>query len=80
MMFSCIFKKPLKIFVNKTDARRAGSSRVASFAEGHRMGQVVVFDDLSATDEYVCPDYQAAWDLIEAERERSLMYLRASLK
>lgn len=80
MMFSCVFEKPFRIFVEPSPERIEMSSRVSGFARTHGMAELVLFKKMSADDAYECPDYAALEGQIAAERKGSLDYLRSSLR
>ncbi len=79
LMFSCIFRKPVKIFISSSPKRAAMGARMRDFATRYTIGDAVEQAVPDQAFEFSSPDYAAVWREIEKDRSRSLSFLEQSL-
>ena len=80
LQFSCLFRKPVKIFINSSAQRAGMAARMKDFAERYGIGGVLEEDVTGQAFEPATPDYAAVWREIENDRCRSLGFLEDALR
>jgi hypothetical protein len=79
LMFSCIFRKPVKIVINSSAQRAGMSARMRDFAARYTLRDVL---DQEVSDRPLAfgrPNYDEVWCEIEKDRSQSLRFLQQSL-
>lgn len=80
MMFSVIFEKACKIYINSSEERLAMQDRMLEFAEKVGMTECVYMDISDGREKSVIPNYSHVKFIINRWRQESLDYLADALK
>ncbi len=80
LMFSCIFRKPVKIVTRSSAERARMSARMRDFAERYGLADVIESEVPTQAFAFARPDYAAVWREIEKDRVRSLAFIDRALQ
>lgn len=80
LMFSCIFRKPVKIVTRSSAQRAHMGARMRDFAERYGIADVIEQDVPAQGFAFAQPDYAAVWREIEKDRDYSFTFIAEALQ
>lgn len=80
LLFSCIYKKPVKVCIDTGPERLGMSSRIYDFCNDYGISEVIEGSLETCSLNFKCPDYSAVHNRLKSGIEESIKYLKDALK